>query len=68
VAKLTENFDLIAIAVLALLLGAGESHKPYIRNWGLELRRPDVRILHIEPLVRALPVSLLRNSEKPCQF
>jgi hypothetical protein len=51
----TPDFDLLAIVVLALVLGVAQAPRLYVRTNGLEHRGPEFRIQNINPVIRVLP-------------
>jgi hypothetical protein len=54
--KLTEDFDLLAIAVLALMLGVVRAPQWDIRTIGMELRGSEFRILHVDRAIHTISI------------
>jgi hypothetical protein len=54
--KLTDDFDLLAIAVLALVLGVARVPEWDVRTIGMELRGSEFRILHVDRVVQSISV------------
>ena len=54
--KLTEDFDLFAIIVLAFVLGVAQAPKWDVKTMGVELKGRNFRILHVDPMVRTISI------------
>jgi hypothetical protein len=53
--RVTQNFDFVAIVVLALVLGVVQAPKWHVRMIDMEQPGSEFRILHVDPVVRTIP-------------